>query len=134
MKRLFYLMVAAALFLCLSSCSILRSSQSQVPDTSYWYGKSRNAIMMSFGIPDREASDGAGGVVLVYEDISTVTSKNSKKEKNFVTDEPVYESSETVSQVRRFAEFFLNMDDSCYNIRTNLRSWQFDNPEQRPWK
>jgi len=90
--------------------------------------------MMSFGIPDREASDGAGGVVLVYEDISMVTSKNSKKEKNFVTNEPVYESSETVSQVRRFAEFFLNMEDSCYNIRTNLRSWQFDNPEQRPWK
>lgn len=134
MKRLFYLMVAAALFLCLSSCSILRSSQSQGPDTSYWYGKSRNAIMMSFGIPDREASDGAGGVVLVYEDISTVTSKNSKKEKNFVTDEPVYESSETVSQIRRYAEFFLDGENYCYNVRTNLDSWQFEYPERRPWK
>lgn len=134
MKRLFYLMVAAALFLCLSSCSILRSSQSQGPDTSYWYGKSRNAIMMSFGVPDREASDGAGGVVLVYEDISTVTSKNSKKEKNFVTDEPIYKSSESTYQVRRFVEFFLNEADVCYNVRTNLGSWQFDTPEQRPWK
>ena len=134
MKKLFYLMVAAALFLCLSSCSILRSSQSQVLDTSYWYGKSRNAIMMSFGVPDREASDGAGGVVLVYEDISTVTSKNSKTEKNFVTEEPVYKSSESTYQVRRFIEFFLNMDDSCYNIRTNLNSWQFENPARRPWR
>lgn len=134
MKRLFYLMVAAALFLCLSSCSILRSSQSQGPDTSYWYGKSRNAIMMSFGIPDREASDGAGGVVLVYEDISTVTSKNSKKEKDFVSSEPVYKSSESTYQVRRFVEFFLNEADVCYNVRTNLDSWQFEHPERRPWK
>ena len=134
MKKLFYLMVAAALFLCLSSCSILRSSQPQAPDTSYWYGKSRNAIMMSFGIPDREASDGAGGVILVYEDIHTVTSKNSTKEKDYVTNEPKYKSSETTSQVRCFVEFFLNMDDSCYNIRTNLNSWQFENPARRPWE
>ena len=126
-------MVAAAMFLCLSSCSILRSGL-QAPDTSYWYGKSRNAIMMSFGVPDREASDGAGGVVLVYEDISTVTSKNGKKEKDYVTDEPVYKSSESTYQVRRFVEFFLDVDGSCYNVRTNLNSWQFTHSESRPWR
>ena len=90
--------------------------------------------MMSFGVPDREASDGAGGVVLVYEDIRTVTSRSGKKEKDFVSSDDIYKSSETTSQIRRYAEFFLDGENYCYNVRTNLDSWQFEHPERRPWK
>ena len=140
MKKVFYLIVAAALFLSLSSCSVFNQSNVVAAsqslgglNTSMWTGKSRNAIMVRFGVPDREVSDGADGVILVYEDIETVIKTTTSENTHFGMFDTDYETKGKTTTTRRFAEFFINAENHCYNVRSNLTQWQFDNPEKRPW-
>ncbi len=140
MKRIFKLIVAAALFMSLTSCSIFTltsvgaaSQYDSELNTSMWIGKSKNAIMVRFGVPEREVSDGNGGVIMVYEDVETTVKTTTTENTHFGMFDTDYETKGKTTTKRRFAEFFLNAGGACYNVRSNLSQWQFDNPEKRPW-
>lgn len=139
-----FLLQAAVLTICsisLTSCftatvaAVAAAQNKEVSvDTSAWIGKNRHAIMLSYGVPDREVSDGANGTVLVYEDVTRQRKSTTEENTHFGMFDTDYETSVSSTRYRKFAEFFLTPSDSCYLVRTNLRQWQFDHPDKRPWQ
>ena len=142
MKKFFICTIALALSaISLTSCftaaltAVALSQDKKVAiDTSAWIGKNRHAIMLAFGVPEREVSDGADGTVLVYEDISRQRKATTQENTHFGMFDTDYETSVSTTSLRKYAEFFMSSTDTCYLIRTNLRQWQFDHPNKRPWE
>ena len=67
MKR--YLILAV--LLAATSCSTTRYVSSEPSLKAEWVGRSHADIVRNFGAPTREVSDGADGVILVYESFYT---------------------------------------------------------------
>lgn len=97
----------AALLLSAVSCTTPRYVSRQSDMELTWIGRSHSDIVRTFGAPSREVSDGAKGVILVYEEFYT----------DYQTDQ--WGTSSIGREHRNFTEFFLNEDGLCYDLRTN---------------
>lgn len=105
--------ILLVLALSVSSCGTARYVSIEDSLASEWVGKTHSDIVMEFGAPDREVSDGTGGVILVYENVTTEydTDQSLIFEDDFTT---------TVSENRKFKHFFIDQSGICYNVKSNI--------------
>ncbi|MBQ5528872.1 MAG: hypothetical protein IIT99_00320 [Bacteroidales bacterium] len=105
MKRYLFLLLFAAVLLSAASCTTPRYVSRQSDMELTWIGRPHSDIVRTFGAPSREVSDGAKGVILVYEE--------------FYTDYETDQWGSIGREHRNYTEFFLNEDGLCYDLRTN---------------
>lgn len=111
-KTIAYILSAVLL---LTGCSSYKSllDGSNTSGTEYYNstyrGQTHSKIVMDFGAPDREVSDGADGIILVYEDIST---------SSHVLSTGYVDQDVNVSYI----QFFIDNQGVCYNVKTNRLS------------
>jgi hypothetical protein len=86
-----------------------------------WTGRTHADIVRHFGAPTREVSDGADGLILVYEEVTTVHETSTSG--STITTE--------TKENRKFKEFSLGADGKCYGVRTNEKI--ADGIEPYPW-
>lgn len=107
MKR--YLILLVTVILSAVSCTTTRYISREPSLKAEWVGHSHADIVRNFGAPSREVSDGAEGVILVYEDVYTTLE----------TDQSGSTLTTTKRDHRNYKEFSLGPDEICYNVRTN---------------
>lgn len=110
--RILYLLAAVLLF---SSCSILKVSSVEQEYNEVWKGKSYTDIVMEFGAPDRVESDGSGGQILIYENVSTTTTTDV--DTHFGMFDPDYTTK--VQTNKSYIHFFVGPGNICYHIKSN---------------
>lgn len=120
--RIFASAVIATMALC--SCSNMVQVSLEPDANAYWKGKTHSEIVQTYGAPDREASDGAGGMIIIYEQTETTV--------NTYSNGPVYDgfygfyyhmagpTSTEVSTEINYAHFYIGKDGICYKVCTNL--------------
>lgn len=106
MKRFLILLLVA---LAAVSCTTPRYVSRQPSMEVEWIGRTHADIVRAFGAPSREVSDGADGLILVYEEMFTT----------YETDRWGSTMTTTGLEHRNFSEFFLTADGICYDVRTN---------------
>ena len=107
MRKIFLL---AALIL-LAGCSATQNVSRRVVSDSDYYneayrGRTHAQIVKEYGAPDREASDGEDGYILIYEDFYTTSHVDHM---GFV-DHNTHKS---------YIQFFMTDRGICYNVKTN---------------
>ena len=107
MKR--YLILLMAVILATVSCTTPRYVSREPSMKTEWVGRSHADIVRSFGAPSREVSDGANGMILVYEELYSI----------YDTDHFGSTMTTTKRDRRNFKEFSLGPDGICYDVRTN---------------
>lgn len=107
MKRSFFFLVLT--LLSAASCSIPRYVPIEPSLQEQWPGRTHAEIIREFGAPNREISDGADGMVLVYERTTTTTR----------TEEFMERYTTTIEENRVFKEFYIDAAGICYNVRSN---------------
>ena len=107
MKR--YLILLLAVIFATASCTTPRYVSREPSMKTEWVGRSHADIVRSFGAPSREVSDGANGMILVYEELYTI----------YDTDHFGSTLTTTKKDRRNFKEFSLGPDGICYDVRTN---------------
>lgn len=107
MKR--YLILLMAVILATVSCTTPRYVSREPSMKTEWVGRSHADIVRSFGAPSREVSDGANGMILVYEDVYTT----------YDTDQFGSTLTTKKRDRRNYKEFSLSPNDVCYDVRTN---------------
>ena len=70
MKR--YLILLITVILSAVSCTTTRYISREPSMKTEWVGRSHADIVRSFGAPSREVSDGATGMILVYEELYSI--------------------------------------------------------------
>lgn len=116
MKRFLAILLIASTLL--SSCG----TQSKVQKVQYiscyddycqrYIGKSHKQLISDLGAPNRETSDGDGGMIIIYEKITEHHNLSS------TGDYGLHTSGTTKSTVS-FLHLYINSDGVCYNIDTN---------------
>ena len=109
MKR--NLILLLAVLISAASCMSPRYVSREPSMNAEWTGRSHADIVRCFGAPTREVSNGADGLILVYESFYT-THSSSPFGSGFTT---------TSKEHRNYKEFSLGADGLCYNVRTNER-------------
>ena len=104
----------------LCSCSIERQlagkfARAEDLYTEQWVGHSQAEVIAEFGAPDREVSDGADGIILVYETITT----NSSFSEDLVQIGPTKSGSVSTSYDKRYVHFYIGPDKLCYKVKSN---------------
>lgn len=122
MKR--YLILLITVILSAVSCTTTRYISREPSLKAEWVGHSHADIVRNFGAPSRGVSDGAEGVILVYEDIYTTLE----------TDQSGSTLTTTKKDHRNFKEFSLGPDDICYNVRTNEKMADGQVCQSSSWK
>ena len=107
MKRSFFILMLT--LLSAASCSIPRFVPIESSLQEQWPGRTHAEIIREFGAPNREISDGADGMVLVYERTTTTSSTHEFMERYTTTTE----------ENRVFKEFYIDARGICYNVRSN---------------
>ena len=107
MKR--YLILLMAVIFASASCTTPRYVSREPSMKTEWVGRSHADIIRSFGAPSREVSDGANGMILVYEELYSI----------YDTDHFGSTMTTTKRDRRNFKEFSLGPDGICYDVRTN---------------
>ena len=74
-----------------------------------YVGKSHNEIVTTLGAPDKQFSDGAEGIIIIYE--------NSVFESNINTYKG--SGSATTIESKGYMQFFINKSGICYDVKTN---------------
>ncbi|MBR5955599.1 MAG: hypothetical protein IK022_03515 [Bacteroidales bacterium] len=137
MRYFKYFASAVLTVLLLNSCGSFKGAMTDAEARreeyqTRWIGRPATDILMTYGAPDREASDGSDGTMLIYEDFKTVRNSTSKTETIGHID-PEHVKTSTESKVRYYIEFFIDSQKVCYHVRTNLSEWSFNHPFSRPW-
>lgn len=101
MKR--YLILLIMVILSAVSCTTTKYISREPSMKAEWIGRSHADIVRSFGAPSREVSDGAEGVILVYENVYTTLE----------TDQSGSTLTTTKRDHRNFKEFSLGPDNIC---------------------
>lgn len=110
-KIIAVLMAVAAL----TSCSSARFVSAEEELNEQWVGASHHDIVREFGAPDRETTDGDGGVILIYEEISR--SYDTDEDTHFGLFDTDYTT--TVRENKHFMHFFIGRDGVCYLVKSN---------------
>lgn len=87
-------------------------------------GAHHNAIVKSFGAPNRQVTDGAGGTILIYEEIITTSQSNSiatAYNVNYYTKTytPGSHTNTVTTQNISYLHIFVDADGVCYRVKTN---------------
>ena len=116
------LIILLAMIVALCSCSTLKDyftepgyTLSEPVLNDKWQGSTYSEIVRAYGAPTRTASDGAGGTIYVYEETETEYSTSSSR--------GLFDSIDTTTKAkvnRNFTEFYVNADNVCYEVRSNL--------------
>lgn len=111
---------AAVLMLCSCSVSnVLFYKDNYVPVegrlNDQFIGLGYADIVRANGAPTREASDGMGGIIYVYEESITEYSAYSREG---VRNVPLY-SDAVAMTYRLYTEFYVDPDGMCYLVRSN---------------
>ena len=130
--RMSFLAAAALVAASCASTKSLTSSSGRVrnryvsAETKYneeWRGRSHADIVLAFGAPDREVSNGADGYILVYEKITQDVR---------VSEDLIHVgSSRSYSTSTSYIHFYIGGDRLCYNVKTNKMVWTGG---KDPWK
>ena len=110
--RILYLFAA---LVALSSCSVLKTYPVEQKYNEEWKGRSHSDIVKRFGAPDRVESDGSGGQILIYENVSTTTTTDV--DTHFGMFDPDYTTK--VQTNKSYIHFFVGPDNICYHIKSN---------------
>lgn len=121
MKHTISLLAAlATAMLGLCSCSSTRYVSAQPEIEAAWTGKTYAEIVQANGAPGRETSDGADGVILVYENVRSFADTYAY---NYG---PYYgwgRGTNLNTEIRNqtdYIHFFIGADNVCYKVKTNL--------------
>ena len=74
-----------------------------------YVGKSHNEIVTTLGAPDKQFSDGAEGIIIIYE--NSVFNSNINTYKG--------SGSATTIESKGYIQFFINKSGICYDVKTN---------------
>lgn len=137
MRYIKYVVISFLLVFLFNSCSGLKAMMADAEARSVeyqtrWIGRTANDIIMTYGAPDRETTDGSDGTILIYEDLKTVRNSTSQTETVGHID-PKHVKTTSESRERYYIEFFIDSQKVCYHVRTNLYEWSFNHPFSRPW-
>lgn len=75
-----------------------------------YVGKTHNQIVTTLGAPDKQFSDGAEGVIIIYE--NSVFNSNINTYKG--------SGSATTKEYKDHIQFFINKSGICYDVKTNI--------------
>lgn len=75
-----------------------------------YVGKTHNQIVTTLGAPDKQFSDGAEGVIIIYE--NSVFNSNINTYKG--------SGSATTIESKGYIQFFINKSGICYDVKTNI--------------
>jgi|GEM_PF-2843347 len=106
----------AALSMLLVSCKTLVYGPIEESLNTAWVGSTHADVVRSYGVPDREASDGADGLVLVYEKEYRKTYASAGPEGVFGPDYDVTSYSD-----KEYTHFYLDSNGIVYQVRSNLQ-------------
>ena len=84
----------------MTSCYVTNYVPLQDDYNQAYKGHSANEIITQYGAPDRQTDDGAGGRILIYEESSSMTTKTT------------------------YLQFYVNKDNVCYGVKTNLEKME----------
>lgn len=110
--KIIYILTAV---MTLSSCSLIRHYPVEPEYNKNWKGRSHSEIVISFGAPDRVESDGNGGSILVYEQLTTTTTTDV--DTHFGNFDPDYTTK--VKTHKLYTHFFIGPDNICYHVKSN---------------
>lgn len=74
-----------------------------------YVGKSHNEIVTTLGAPDKQFSDGAEGIIIIYEKSVFESNINTYKGSG----------SATTIESKGYMQFFINKSGICYDVKTN---------------
>ncbi len=110
-----------------SSCTMYKTIRVSVEDEykKLFIGRNHNFVVSRMGAPNRETSDGAGGKILIYEQTTTYSSGSTIATANNVnyynrTYTPGAETNTVSSQKTDFIHVFVNKNNICYNVKSNI--------------
>ena len=87
-----------------------------------YVGQTERNIILDWGAPSRETSDGNTGKILVYEQLAFNTSSSGG---TMATSSPLTgplissNASTSTSAATSYVQFFINEQDRCYDVITN---------------
>lgn len=92
--------------------------------TNMFVGKSHKEIVSALGAPDRQTTDGGGGTILIYEDVTTTSTSNSVAAAynvNYFTKTytPGVNTSTSTSTNTSYVHIYVDQSGTCYNVKTN---------------
>lgn len=116
MKRLLFFAICVIALCLFASCSTSYQVSRLSDYTSAYVGKNHNYIVASLGAPDRQTSDGAGGTILIYEDVTT-NSVATAYDVNYLAG--TYTPGVQTNSTTRYLHLFVNSNGVCYNVKTN---------------
>ncbi len=94
-----------------TSCTVYKyttiSKEEEYKDI--YVGKSHNQIVTTLGAPDKQFSDGAEGIIIIYE--NSVFNSNINTYKG--------SGSATTIESKGYIQFFINKSGICYDVKTN---------------
>lgn len=128
--RFAILLVASVVGAC--ACSTTRYVSAQEDIESVWKGKTYAEIVQVNGAPDREMSDGADGVILVYENVKTFSDTYGYTP-GYYWYGPWSHTNTYSTEIRNeidYIHFFVGTDKICYMVKSNLK--KADGTEPNP--
>lgn len=75
-----------------------------------YVGKTHNQIVTTLGAPDKQFSDGAEGIIIIYENSVFNSDINTYKGSG----------SATTKEYKDHIQFFINKSGICYDVKTNI--------------
>ena len=78
MRYIKYVVISFLIVVLFNSCAEWKSMMTDAKSQTRWIGRTANDIIMTYGAPDREASDGSDGTIIIYEDFETVRKSSVK--------------------------------------------------------
>ena len=124
-KRIFrFLALSTVILAGLCSCSSIKYVSAQEDIESVWVGKTYADIVQINGAPERESSDGANGIILIYENVRSYAETSGYMYPNHPW-YGYYNSWNTyTTEIRNevdYVHFFVNEENVCYKVMTNLQ-------------
>lgn len=113
MKRFYHLLLLALALLSFCSCRTSYTASMQSDYVTRYVGQSHNYIVQSWGAPTRQTSDGNGGTILIYEKSFQNTEATNTYHGAY------YTPSATTTTYTSYAQFFINRNGQCYDVKTN---------------
>ena len=133
-KRLLLCTCVAAMFLV--GCRATHYVSLEPEANKMWVGKPHSAIIEAYGAPNREISDGADGLILIYEETHTVTNTYSTPSPMYMGVYGFYyhvmspADYHTESHLETdYAHFYIGSNGKCYKVATNLEKEVYDDDD-----
>ena len=130
-NRFFRMSFLAAAVLVAASCASTKSFTSssgrvrnkyvsaEAQYNEEWRGRSHAEIVLAFGAPDREVSDGSNGCILVYEKVT----QDTRVSEDYVQFGSAKSYTTSTSYDKSYTHFYIGEDGLCYNVKTNKKVW-----------